>query len=102
MLNVSDVSNVQTECEVAIKKIGNINILVILDNFSGWGKGEGWEDLSFAERNDQFINKFAIVGDEKWKDLAYAFTLKGLRPVPIKYFGAGDEAAAREWLEFDD
>ncbi len=89
----------QKEAEAAIQELGSIRILILLEDFAGWERSEGWEDLSFAQKNDPFIEKMAIVGDPQWQDLVYAFTLKGLRPVPIEYFDAGEETRARDWLE---
>lgn len=97
-LKKTELKQVQTECEAEIKKVGKIKILVVLDNFLGWEKGAGWDDWSFAERNDPFISKFAIVGGEKWRDQAFAFTAKGLRPMPIEFFLPSQQAEAREWL----
>jgi len=94
----NELEQAQNACEDVIRKIGTIKILVILDKFTGWEDAEGWEDASFAERNDKYIDKIAIVGDEKWRDMAYLFTLKGLRPVAIEYFESNEEASAREWL----
>ena len=56
------------------------------------------EDMSFSERNDQFIEKMAFVGDLDWKDLVLLFTVKDLRKPPIKYFPSEHEDAARIWL----
>ncbi len=98
-LGQDEIKPMQDECEAVIRTLGHIRLLIILDDFQGWEKGGDWSDWSFAERNDPFIDKFAIVGDEHWRDLAYAFVAKGLRPVPIEYFGAGDEARARDWLD---
>jgi hypothetical protein len=89
----------QRDAEATIQKLGSIKVLIVLENFSGWERAEGWEDLSFPERNDPYIEKIAIVGDPQWQDLVYAFTLKGLRPVPIEYFKTGEESRARQWLE---
>jgi len=89
----------QQEAEAAIKKLGSIRILIVLENFSGWERVQGWEDLSFSEQNDPYIEKIAIVGDPQWKDLVFAFTLKGLRPVPIEYFSTDEKSRARQWLE---
>lgn len=97
-LTLDDLQQAQNQAELVIKKLGEIKLLIILDGFSGWEKSEGWEDLSFGERNDQFIKKAAIVGDRKWEDLLYAFTLKGLRPFPIEFFNEGDVASAQKWL----
>lgn len=89
----------QRKCEELIKKVGQIKILVITENFEGWEKAEGWGDWSFADRNDSHIDKIAIVGDEKWRDLVFAFTGKGFRPVDIEYFDLGQETNARDWLD---
>ena len=78
--------------------LGALSLLILLQNFTGWEDVEGWDDLSFVQRNDPFITKMAIVGDEKWRDMAYMFTLKGLRPVPIEYFASDAQRAARQWL----
>ena len=96
-----ELEEVQINCEAAIKKLGHVKILNILKDFAGWKKGQDWEDTSFSERNDPYIKKMAIVGDEKYRDMAYLFTLKGLRPVPIEYFADGQEDAARQWLLAD-
>jgi hypothetical protein len=88
----------QSECEEMIKKIGRVKVLVLTQNFAGWERAEGWDDTSFADRNDPYIEKLAIVGVPKWRDLVYAFTGRGLRPVPIQYFEPDQEGAARQWL----
>jgi len=101
-LGKDEFEQAQNTCETAIKKIGNLKILILLDNFQGWESAKGWEDSSFPERNDSYIDKIAIVGDKQWMDLAYAFTLKGLRSVPIEYFDEGQESTARLWLNSDN
>lgn len=98
MLTKTGLDNAQTQAEPEIQK-GGAKLLVIADGFTGWDKDGNWEDLSFTERNDPYIEKMAIVGDEQWRDLAYTFTLRGLRGFPIEYFSAGEEAAARGWLD---
>ena len=88
------------EIESIIHKVGNIKILARLKNFNGWEASKGWEQAS-TENVDPYISKFAIVGDEKWRDLVTVFTLKGLRPVPIEYFADTTDEAARQWLASD-
>jgi len=46
----------------------------------------------------QHIEKMAIVGDEKWRDDALAFTAKGFRPTAIEFFPASSLHEARTWL----
>ncbi|RTR26302.1 STAS/SEC14 domain-containing protein [Shewanella atlantica] len=98
-LGIAELRQAQGNCESTIKAVGNIKILVVLSDFQGWEKAQGWEDISFAEKNDAYIDKIAIVGDkERWEDLIHAFTTKGLRPVPIEFFGETEISAARGWL----
>ena len=98
-LSIQELKQSQRKCEAAIESVGNIKILVVLSDFQGWEKAKGWEDISFAEKNDTFIDKIAVVGDkERWEHLVYAFTLKGLRSVHIEFFGHADISAARRWL----
>lgn len=97
-LGKNEFDQIQADLEPIIHKVGYIKILVLLKNFTGWESAEGWEDTSFSDRNDPYIKKLAIVGDEKWRDLTTVFTLKGLRPVPIEYFESNDEEKARQWL----
>lgn len=84
--------------EPLLQASGNFKLLVILEGFEGWEAGEGWEDTSFAEANDQFLSRFAIIGGEEWRDKVLMFSLAGLRPVDIQYFSLDNEAAARAWL----
>jgi len=98
-LGKAEYQKAQQVAEAAIQKFRTIKILIVLEDFAGWERAEGWEDLSFPEHNDPYIEKIAIVGDPQWQDLVYAFTLKGLRPVPIEYFNTGEESRARQWLE---
>ena len=100
-LKLLEFEDSQCQCEELIKKVGKIKILVITDNFDGWEKSEKWGDWEFADRNDVNISKIAIVGDEKWRDLVFAFAGKGFRPVDIEYFDHGNETNARSWLDSD-
>ena len=93
-----ELDRAHSDCEEMIKQRGHVRILILTKNFAGWERGEGWGDTSFADRNDPYIKKIAIVGVAKWRDLVYAFTGRGLRPVPIQYFEPDQEGAARQWL----
>ena len=98
-LGLAEYQAAQQNAEAAIQKLGSIRILIVLEDFSGWQPAEGWEDLSFSDRNDPYIEKIAIVGDPQWQDMVYAFTLKGLRPVPVEFFKTDEASRARQWLE---
>ncbi len=84
-----------------IQAKNKIKILIITQDFEGWEKSEEWQDTSSVGPNDPFIEKIAIVGDPKWKDLILLFTLKDMRSVPIEFFNAGSEVKAQDWLDSD-
>lgn len=81
-----------------IRARNKIKILIITQNFEGWEKSEEWQDTTSVGPNDPFIEKIAIVGDPKWKDLILLFSLKGMRSVPIEFFNADSEIKAQDWL----
>jgi len=82
----------------AIVREGKIRALIIAESFEGWGRSGDWGDVSFMMEEGQHIEKMAIVGDEKWRDDALAFTAKGFRPTAIEFFPASRINEARLWL----
>ena len=96
-LSFNELNSAQLEAEKVMLQ-GKIKVLAFAENFSGWNDTDEWADMSFMDRNDDFIEKMAIVGDPQWKELTYAFTLKGLRKFPIEYFEEKHEEIARAWL----
>ncbi len=90
------------KCEALIKVKRKIKILTVLEGFYGLENADGWEDMSFANKNDQHILKMAVVSDSDWHDTAYLFTAKDLRPMPIEFFEEGEEQVAREWLNSEE
>ena len=98
-LGKAELEKMQTVLAPIMQKVGKIKTLILLKNFKGWEAGKNWDDTSFNDENDAYLQKMAIVGDEKWRDLVTLFTLKGLRPVPIEYFGPDGEVKARQWLD---
>jgi hypothetical protein len=77
---------------------GKTRFLVLAENFAGWGKDGHWSDFSFQQQHDEDIERMAIVGEERWRDLTLLFTSQGLRPFPIEFFTPGRLAEARAWL----
>ena len=82
----------------AIARDGRVDALVVLEAFEGWERGGDWGDVSFMMEQGQHIEKMAIVGDEKWKDDAFAFTAKGFRATAIEFFTPSQLSQARSWL----
>lgn len=77
---------------------GKMRILILAEDFQGWERGGDWGDLSFMRENDQHMEKIAIVGEGKWKDLALIFTGKNYRECPVEYFLPEEVGQAQAWL----
>jgi stage II sporulation SpoAA-like protein len=100
-LGRSEVSQMQAVALDAIRRCGKVSALFILEDFHGWKRESGWGDLTFMTEHDQDIAKIAVVGEEQWRDLIYAFLAKGFRQAEVEYFLPADLAKARAWLEAD-
>jgi len=98
MLKKTDHERLIQIAKEAIAREGKIRALIIAEGFQGWERHEDWGDVSFMMVEGQHIEKMAIVGDEKWKDDALAFTAKGFRPTAIEFFAASRMNEARTWL----
>lgn len=97
-LKKTELDQMQAIASELMKREGKIKILVILEDFLGWEKGADWEDTSFQSKHDSDIEKIAIVGDEKWRNLVFAFTGKPFRPVEIEYFTHSQLDQAHAWI----
>lgn len=95
-LRVSDIEESQRAAAKLIREVGKVTLLVLLDDFQGWERGEGWGDVSFLIEHDDDIEKMAIVGEEKWREKVLVFAGVGIRRSPVRYFN--DSASARAWL----
>ena len=98
MLKKADYDRIIQVAKEAIAREGKVRALAIVEGFEGWERHEDWGDVSFMMEQGQNIEKMAIVGDEKWRDDAFAFTAKGFRPTAIEFFPASRLAEARAWL----
>jgi hypothetical protein len=93
----SELADVQKNAAEILRKEGKKHVLVIVEDFQGWGRGD-WGDLSGQVAMDQYIDRMAIVGDKKWEDLALLFAGKGIRHVAIEYFSSAELGKAQAWL----
>ena len=76
-----------------------VKILVLAEEFSGWGKEGDWGDLTFMYENDPYIDKIAVVAEDKWKNEILMFLGAGRRQAIVKSFPPGEIQAARDWLQ---
>jgi hypothetical protein len=99
LLKKSDHERIIQIAKEAIAREGKIRALVIAEAFEGWERSGDWGDVTFMMEEGQQIEKMAIVGDEKWRDDALAFTAKGFRPTAIEFFLSSRINEARTWLK---
>lgn len=97
-LSRSQLIQVQEEAAEVIRQFGKLCILVRAEQFAGWEKEGDWGDLTFQYENDPFIEKIAIVADEKWEGLALIFAGRGLRRPAIEFFPTSELKRARLWV----
>src|SRR6266481_3702194 len=97
-LKKSELDAAQSEFVGIIAGAGTVKLLVPLENFSGWERGEQWGDTDFffSHRND--FEKIAVVGNLRWEAQVLAFTGAGFRKGPVKFFPETSEPEARAWL----
>ena len=81
----------------AIAEQGKVKMLVWFHDFHGWDMHALWDDTKFATTHCSKIEKIAMVGEKGWEKwmamICKPFTLSS-----VKYFDAGEEKDAREWL----
>jgi len=100
-LTQPDLASVQDSTTETLRQQTKARILIYAEDFDGWEQGGKWEDLSFMEKNDQYMERMAIVGEKKWEDLTLLFAGKGLRHCLVEYFPPEDAAKAYAWLMED-
>ena len=93
----SEFAAAQRDATEILEKSGTKHVLVLAQDFEGWGKGN-WGDLTPQIMMESHIDKMAIVGEEKWKNLVLLFTGQGLRRIPIEYFVPAELSKAEAWL----
>ncbi len=76
-----------------------IKILILAEEFSGWGKEGDWGDLTFMYEHDPYIEKIAVVAEGKWKDQISMFLGAGRRQAAVEFFLPGETQTARDWLQ---
>lgn len=96
-LSAEDYETLEPGVEKLIESSGKIKILFMMRDFHGWDTGAVWEDIKFATKHCRDIEKIAMVGETAWEKWM-ATICKPFTMSSIKYFDAGEDDAAREWL----
>lgn len=93
-----DLKEIQNKARVEIDRSQRIKLLVLAEQFSGWGKEGDWGDLTFMYEYDPYIEKIAVVTESKWKDEMLMFVGASRRQASVEIFLEGKEEDARVWL----
>ena len=94
-----DLKKIQDKARAEIERSQRIKLLVLAEQFSGWGKEGDWGDLTFMYEYDPYIEKIAVVTESKWKDEMLMFVGAGNRQASVEIFLEGKEEDARKWLQ---
>jgi hypothetical protein len=97
-MKLADQQSLQSTGMELIAQDKKVRLLVTLENFRGWEQGVDWGDIGFLLAYGNDIAKIAFVGDERWKDLAFAFVGKGLRTTEIEFFPSSSSKEAERWI----
>ena len=97
-LRQAEFQHCQEQILQEVSRRGPVRLLFVLDRFEGWESQDNWGDLSFFVRHGDSIARIAIVGEERWRDLALMFAAADLRRAPVEFFGEMDLVNARLWL----
>ncbi len=68
VLTIEELKETEKRAREEIDRSDKVKLLVLAEEFSGWGKEGDWGDLTFMYEYDPHIEKIAIVADEKWRD----------------------------------
>jgi hypothetical protein len=97
-LTKPDLGGVQSTATGEIEKGAKPRMLVLLEDFEGFERGETWGELEFLSTHTNDIEKIAIVGPPRWEAHALAFAGAGSRSAPVRYFPTAKSAEALTWL----
>jgi hypothetical protein len=98
VLKRADMAEVERELARRIDGGDCPRVLVQLENFGGWQKGEDWNNFDFMFSYGDKIARIAICGAGDRQSEVKAFTGAGLRPTPVMFFGEAETESARAWL----
>jgi hypothetical protein len=98
LLRRADFRRCEVELASELDRVGSARLLCLLQDFDGWEQDEDWSNLAFYVNRGDAIERIAIVGEERWRDLTMMFASADLRKAPVEFFPEQDLARARAWL----
>ncbi len=98
VLTFEDLKEVENKVSEGIDRSGKVKLLVLAEEFSGWGKEGDWGDLTFMYEYDPYIEKIAVVAEANRKDQMLMYIGAGRRQAEVEFFLYDQEKDARDWL----
>lgn len=96
-LTIQDFRALQAFAKESLEHFGQLLVLIELENFQGWSKEPGWEEIAFLLGVDRSV-RIAFVGDKKWEDDMFMFLGKPMREIAMEFFSTDELSQAQEWL----
>ncbi len=93
-----DLKEVEKSARQQIDRNQKVKLLVLAEDFTGWGKEGDWGDLTFMYEYDPYIEKIAVVAEANRKDEMLMYLGAGRRQAEVKFFFYDEEEDARDWL----
>ena len=93
-----DLKEVEKSAREQIDRSQKVKLLVLAEDFTGWGKEGDWGDLTFMYEYDPYIEKIAVVAEKNRKDEMLMYVGAGRRKAEVKFFFYDEEKDARDWL----
>jgi hypothetical protein len=102
VLAFEDLKEVESKAKEGIDRSQKVKLLVLAEDFTGWGKEGDWGDLTFMHEYDPYIGKIAIVAKDKWEDEMLMYLGAGRRQAQVEFFFEDEAEDARDWLGGDN
>ena len=98
ILAFNDLKGAEKRGREEIDRSQKVKLLILAEQFSGWGKEGDWGDLTFMHEYDPYIEKIAIVTNKKWRDQLLMFFGAGRRQASVEPFLPDEIEDAQDWL----
>ena len=99
-LAFEDLKEVENEARAEIDRSQKVKLLILVEQFAGWGREGDWGDLTFMHEYDLHIERIAVVTNAKWMDEVLMFLGAGRRHASVESFH--NEEDARDWLQSEN